>query len=204
MIMNTGKLLLTSTGLSSENIAKRFQSFFADPGSQAVAIVTTAAEGKDKNKYSQLAKRQFEEMGFTKIDFVDLEAEPDRDFSSYGVIYVCGGNTFKLLKFAREANFKISIENLLSRGGVYVGVSAGSIIVGPSINIANEVEPDPNDIGLEDLTGFNITDLIILPHYSSEVEEETNVFEKRYGVIVERLNNSQAALLENAEKTIVE
>jgi dipeptidase E len=202
--MNTGKLLLTSTGLSSENVAKRFQSFFTDSGSQAVAIVTTAADDKEQNKYSQLAKKQFEEMGFTKIDFVDLEAEPGRDFSSYGVIYVCGGNTFKLLKFAREANFKTSIENLLSRGGVYVGVSAGSIIVGPSINIANEVEPDQNDISLEDLTGFNITDLIILPHYSPEVEEETKVFEKKYGVTVDRLNNSQAAFLENGEKTIVE
>jgi dipeptidase E len=202
--MNTGKLLLTSTGLSSENIAKRFQSFFTDHGGQTVAIVTTAAEGKEQNKYSQLAKKQFEEMGFIKVDFVDLEAEPSRNFSSYGVIYVCGGNTFKLLKFAREASFKTSIENLLSRGGVYVGVSAGSIIVGPSINIANEVEPDPNDIGLKDLTGFNITDLIILPHYSPEVEEETKAFEKKYGVIVERLNNYQAALLEDGEKIIVE
>lgn len=202
--MKLGKLLLTSTGLSPKNIAKRFQNFFANPGSQAVVIVTTAAEGKDQNKYSQLAKKQFEEMGFTKIDFVDLEVEPNKDFSSYGVIYVCGGNTFKLLKFAREANFKTSIENLLSQGGVYVGVSAGSIIVGPSINIANEVEPDPNDIGLEDLTGFNITDLIILPHYSPEVEEETKSFEKKYGVNVERLNNSQAVLLENGEKIIVE
>jgi len=70
--MNTGKLLLTSTGLSSENIAKRSQSFFTDPKNQSVAIVTTAAEGKEQNKYSQLAKKQFEEMGFTKIDFIDL------------------------------------------------------------------------------------------------------------------------------------
>lgn len=202
--MNTGKLLLTSTGLSSENIAKRFQSFFPDPGSYAVAIVTTAAEGKEQNKYSQLAKKQFEEMGFTKIDFIDLETEPTTNFSSYGVIYVCGGNTFKLLKFAREANFQFSIDNLLKRNGVYVGVSAGSIIVGPSIDIANEVEPDPNDIGLEDLTGFNITNLIILPHYSPEVEEETKVFETKYRVTVERLNNSQSVLIENGVKTIVE
>lgn len=204
MIMNTGKLLLTSTGLSSENIAKRFQSFFTDPGSQAVAIVTTASEDKEQNKYSQLAKKQFEGMGFTKIDFIDLETEPATNFSSYGVIYVCGGNTFKLLKFAREANFQSSIDDLLKRNGVYVGVSAGSIIVGPSIDIANEVEPDPNDIGLEDLTGFNITNLVILPHYSPEIEEETKTFETKYGVIVERLNNSQAVLIENGGKTIIE
>ncbi len=202
--MNTGKLLLTSTGLTSENIAKRFQSFFPDPGSEAIAIVTTAAEGKEQNAYSQLAKKQLKEMGFTKIDFVDLETDPTTDFSSYGVIYVCGGNTFKLLKFAREANFQSSIDNLLKRNGVYVGVSAGSIIVGPSTNIANEVEPDPNDIGLKDLSGFNITNLIILPHYSLEIEEETKTFENKYGVIVERLNNSQAVLIENGEKAVIE
>jgi len=202
--MKTGKLLLTSTGLSSENIAKRFRSFFTDAEKQAVAIVTTAAEGKEQNKYSQLAKKQFEEIGFTKINFVDFETEFSKDFSSYGVIYVCGGNTFKLLKFAREANFQSSINDLLKRNGVYVGVSAGSIIVGPSISIANEVEPDPNDIGLEDLTGFNITNLIILPHYSPEIEEETKAFETKYGVTVERLNNSQAVLIENGEKSIIE
>lgn len=195
---------MTSTGLTSENISKRFRSFFTDPKNQAAAIVTTAAEGKEQNKYSQLAKKQFEEMGFVKIDFVDLEIEPAADFSSYGIIYVCGGNTFKLLKFAREANFQSSITNLLKRNGVYVGVSAGSIIVSPSIDIANEVEPDPNDIGLEDLTGFNITNLVILPHYSPEIKEETKAFETKYGVTVERLNNSQAVLIENGEKTIIE
>lgn len=203
-LMNKGFLLLTSTGLSSENIAKKFQSFLKDPTDEAVAIVTTAAEGKEQNKYSQLAKKQFEEMGLAKIDFVDLETEPNKDFSKYGVIYVCGGNTFKLLKFARETNFKSSIENLLKRNGVYIGVSAGSIIVGPSINIANEVEPDSNDVGLEDLTGFNIIDLIILPHYSPEMEIETVNFEKKYGVDVDRINNSQAVLIDNGQKIIVE
>lgn len=202
--MNTGKILLTSTGLSSENVSKKIQNFFTNPGSQAVAIVTTAAEGKEQNKYSQLAKKQFQEMGFTKIDFIDLETDPSTDFSSYGIIYVCGGNTFKLLKFAREANFKTTIENLLGRDGVYVGVSAGSIIVGPSINIANEIEPDLNDMELKDLIGLGISNLIILPHFSPEMESATVDFEKKYGVTVERLNNSQAILIEKGGKTILE
>ena len=202
--MNKGFLLLTSTGLSSENIAKKFQNFFSDLNNQFVAIVTTAAEGKDQNKYSQLAKKQFESMGFVNVDFVDLETEPNKNFSQYTVIYVCGGNTFKLLKFTREADFGLSIKSLLERGGVYVGVSAGSIIVGPSISIAGEVEPDPNDVGLENLNGFGIIDLIILPHYSPEAEEETKAFEAKHGVIVERLSNSQAVLIENGEKIIIE
>lgn len=202
--MSAGFIFLTSTGLSSELVTERFKGLFSDYKNHAVAIVTTAAEEKENNKYAQLAKKQFGEMGFLRIDFIDLETEPEKDFAEYDIIYVCGGNTFKLLKFAREANFKTSIENLLKRNGIYIGVSAGSIIVGPSIDIANEVEPDPNEIGLEDLTGFGITNLIVLPHYSPEIEEETKTFEARHGVTVERLNNSQAALIENGEKTIIE
>ena len=203
-LMNKGFLLLTSTGLTSPHIYEKFRSIVANPKNQPVAIITTAAEGKENNKYSQLAKKQFESLGFVSVDFIDLETQPEKDLSSYGIIYVCGGNTFKLLKFARKANFKLSIEKLLERNGIYIGVSAGSIIVSPSINIANEVKPDPNDIGLEDLTGFNITNLIILPHYSPEMETETANFEKKYGVIVERLNNSHAILIDNGEKTFVE
>ncbi len=203
-LMNKGFLLLTSTGLTSPNIYEKFRSFVSDPQKQSVAIITTAVEDKENNKYSQLAKKQFESLGFVSVDFVDLEMQPEKDFSSYEIIYVCGGNTFKLLKFARNANFKLSIAKLLERNGIYIGVSAGSIIVGPSINIANEVEPDTNDVGLEDFRGFEITSLIVLPHYSPEMETETANFEKKYGVIVERLNNSQAILINHGEKTFIE
>lgn len=202
--MNKGFIFLTSTGLSSENVSLKFRSLVPNSKDISVAIITTAAEGKSENKYSQLAKKQFEEIGFVTVDFVDLETEPQKDFSSYGVIYVCGGNTFKLLQFARDADFKSSIEKLLERGGIYIGVSAGSIIVGPSIAIAGEIESDENDVGLEDLTGFGITDLIILPHYAPEIEEGVIAFENKYSVKVQRLNNSQAILIENDQETLVE
>ena len=202
--MSKGFIFLTSTGLSSEAVAKRFKSLSSDYKNHAIAIVTTAAEEKENNKYAQLAKKQFNEMGFLRIDFIDLETEPDKDFSEYDIIYVCGGNTFKLLKFARETNFKASIESLLKRNGIYIGVSAGSIIVGPSIEIAGEVSADKNEVDIVDFTGFGITNLIVLPHYSPEVEEETKAFEAKHRVIVERLSNSQAVLIENGEKTIIE
>jgi dipeptidase E len=202
--MNYGVLLLTSTGLSFEKVHKKIKMMFSAGERRSVAIITTAAEGKENNKYSQLAKKQFEDIGFDIVDFVDLENELEKDFSSYGIIYVCGGNTFKLLKFSKEANLKYSVENLLKRDGIYIGVSAGSIIVGPSITIAGEVSADKNDIGLEYLTGLSITDLIVLPHYSSEMEEETKAFEVKYGVNVERVSNSQAILVENGQKTIIE
>jgi len=202
--MDSGILLLTSTGLSSKAIIERFKALVFDYKKSSVAIVTTAAEEKENNTYAQLAKKQFSEMGFLRIDFVDFETESAKDFTKYDIIYVCGGNTFKLLKFARNVNFKDSIKDLLKRNGIYIGVSAGSIIVGPSIEIAGEVVLDKNEVGLENLTGFGITNLIVLPHYSPEIEKEVKTFEIEHSVLVERISDSQAVLIENRIKSIIE
>ncbi|QQS22554.1 hypothetical protein IPM19_02885 [bacterium] len=88
--MVKGFIFLTSTGFSSEPVIKRFKGSFLNYINYSVAIVTTAAEEKENNKYAQLAKEQFVEMGFSHIDFIDLETEPDRDFTQYAIIYVCG------------------------------------------------------------------------------------------------------------------
>lgn len=202
--MKSGTLLLTSTGISSPNVLNKFLEIIGDTKNKQVAIVTTAAEGKEVNKYSQLAHKQFVAFGFSNVDFVDLEANPTKDLSPYDVVYVCGGNTFKLIKFAREANFKNSVESLLKKGGVYIGVSAGSIIIGPSVKIANEVQPDPNIVGLNDFAGFGIINTTVMPHYSLEIEEQVNRFENKYNVIIDRIDNSQAILVQEGHKTIIE
>jgi dipeptidase E len=201
--MITGTLLLTSAGLSTENLKNKFLDVVKDFENKRIAIVTTAANGKENHKYSQSTMKLFTSMNFV-CDFVDLETEPDIDFSKYGIIYVCGGNTFFLLKFARETNFKKSVTDLLSRGGLYIGVSAGSIIPCRSVDIANEVEPDPNLIGMTDFTGLGITNLVIHPHYVLESENELKDFEKRHNVEVTRLTNSQAVIIQGDLASIVE
>ena len=40
---------------------------------------------------------------------------------------VCGGSTKHLISRMVEINFKKSVENYLKNGGIYVGVSAGSV-----------------------------------------------------------------------------
>ncbi|MEK7552693.1 MAG: Type 1 glutamine amidotransferase-like domain-containing protein, partial [Patescibacteria group bacterium] len=75
--------------------------------------------------------------------------------------------------------------------------------VGPSIKIANEIHADKNEVCLTDFSGFNIVDLIIFPHYSSDLEEEIKSFENRNKTAVERINNSQAIVIENGKKTVI-
>jgi len=54
--MKQGVIILTSTGLSAEPVRSAAESFFNLLNSKSVAIVTTAAEGKENHRYSRLAK----------------------------------------------------------------------------------------------------------------------------------------------------
>jgi len=200
----SGIIFLTSTGLSSKNVYDKFKEIADSKSLKKVVIITTASSDKENNQYSQLALSQLKSIGFDVLDFYDFENEGLKDLSQYDVIYVCGGNTFKLMKFAREMNFDKEVESLLKRGGAYIGVSAGSLVVGPSIKIAGEIHPDVNEVNLTDFKGFNIIDLIIFPHYSSEFEEEIKSFETKNNVKIERLTNSQAILVKDGEKTLIE
>ncbi len=198
-----GTILLTSTGLYSPNVFNGFKNILEVKDFKKAVIITTASSEKKGNKYIQSAVLELKSAGIDVVDFYDFEDDGPKDLSSYDVIYVGGGNTFRLLKFARDVNFNKSIDFLLRKGGVYIGVSAGSLIVGPSIQIANEVHPDKNEVGMTDFTGFNTVEIIIFPHYSLDLEEEIKSFEERNNVTIDRIDNSQAILIENGEKILI-
>ena len=200
---HSGTIFLTSTGLSSKNVYDKFIEIKNSKDLKKVIMITTASTDKENNQYNQIGLSQLKSAGVEFVDFYDFESDKPKDLSPYDVIYVCGGNTFKLVKFARHANFDKDIKSMLERGGLYIGVSAGSLIVGPSIQIANDVHPDKNEVGLTDFTGFNIVDLIIFPHYSRDIEEEIKLFEEKNNVKVVRIDNSHAILIEGSEKTLI-
>src|SRR3989338_7884404 len=87
-----GIIILTSTGLSNNAVRQAAERFFSLLSNKSVAIITTAADGKENDKYSKLAESQFRELGFTAVDFIDFEFSPGVKLDNYNVMYVCGGN----------------------------------------------------------------------------------------------------------------
>ncbi len=196
-----GTIILTSTGLSGSKVAAQFLKLAQDNGYESVAIVTTASPDKADNKYAKLTTKQLNDAGLHDITFVDLETDPTYDFSSHNVIFVMGGNTFYLLKFARQANFVNSIKDLLKRGGCYVGISAGSILVGTSLALSEDVGGDSNDVGLIDLSGLNLVPFIIVPHYEPDMESIIQEYEKHNPTPVERLRDGEAIVVDDVGDT---
>ena len=53
-----------------------------------------------------------------------------------------------------------------------------------------------NIVKLKDLTGLNLTDTFIYPHYTNEVEDKIKKFENKYQCKVGRLNDNQSVIIE--------
>lgn len=70
----------------------------------------------------------------------------------------------------RKCNFEKIIRKLLKSGKVYIGVSAGSIVVGKTIQTAVWGK-DKNLVNLKNLKGLNLVPFDIFCHYQPEDAE---------------------------------
>ena len=79
-----------------------------------------------------------------------------------------GGNTFYLLDIIRKYEFDKTIKKAIEGGAIYIGSSAGSIIMGNSIEYA--LPFDENNVDMKDYTGLKMVDGIIIPHANRKID----------------------------------
>lgn len=167
------KLLLTSTGLTHPEVVGEFLKLIERPvGDVAVGFVPVAARTESEIKYIQAAKQELIDLGTKKIIDINFSAGDEDKLKQCDVMYVCGGNTFHLLNEIRNKSFDDVITEFIQDGKLYVGVSAGTIVVTPSIEVA-QIEPaDENDVGLTNFAGLSVVDFEISPHTPEVVSYE--------------------------------
>lgn len=205
------KLFLTSEGLQ-KNLVADFKKLVGPKKRVKIAFIPTAAHGESGNKdWLEEDKRNLASINASVFE-VDLDkisgSELKSELEKADVIWVNGGNTFYLLDRVRKSGFDKMIKPLL-KTRIYAGVSAGSIIAGPSIEIcATKIIKDENKIGLKVLTGLNLVDFVVLPHVDDTSvtphPELVPEFEKKAGYSVIPLSNKQAVIYIDGKKKIVE
>lgn len=200
------KLLLTSTGLASQNITNQFLQIIDKPVSQIkIVFVPTASRSEEELKYVDESKKELLSLGVLENNIKTLDLDRSvlfQEVENFDVIYICGGNTFYLLKKVRETGFDKVIIKFAKTDKLYFGVSAGSILVCPNIGIASPF--DENDVNLTDLTGLNLTDVIVSPHYKDEEKTIIDDFKKKSQYEVVPLTDNQALLVLDGQTKIVE
>ena len=132
----------------------------------SVLCIPTAAYAQDNRDWlePQIAPLRDQAGDYREIDLAELsEHDLEQAMKGWDIIYVTGGNTYYLLEQAVRTGFAQSLAGHFARGGVYVGVSAGSVLTCPSIEYIKDMD-DPDKASLDNYTGLNLVDCYILPN----------------------------------------
>ncbi len=115
---------------------------------------------------------ELEDVQLPYIEMVRSGAElAKKNFSDYSVVFIGGGNTYKLLKELKESGAFVKLRTYLEQGGVAFGGSAGAIIFGEDLESCNL--DDPNEVGLTDTAGMDVLHGVsLLCHFTSREKEE--------------------------------
>lgn len=122
-------------------------------------------------------KEEISSIDIPAIEMVKtFEQLEKKDLSKYSLIYIGGGNTYKLLNGIKKTNIYDKLKEYILNNGILYGSSAGTVIFGKSIDIIEVM--DENGINLTDTNGFNfLNNISIFVHYTnykSKFSEEEN------------------------------
>lgn len=125
------KILLTSTGFENDNIKNKFLELLnCNIANAKILFIITAANDPEAVRIlskclGDLTGCDIPDENITIYDMHKLLSQDE--INKYNAIYVCGGSTKYLVDRIAELNFKPSIDKYIENGGIYVGVSAGSV-----------------------------------------------------------------------------
>ena len=127
---------------------------------------------------------KFKEMGINVFSLVE-GYQFDRDID---IVFVRGGNTTRLIHYLRKFNQFEKVKELVEKQGVvYIGSSAGSVLVGTDTEYCLRSEPYEEDVksefGEDSLKGFGWINKKVIVHCSKyrlcwgfEMENEKDLF----------------------------
>ena len=115
---------------------------------------------------------ELKDLEVPHIDMVrSAEELAGKELSAYSVLFIGGGNTFKLLYDIKRCGMFEKIREYLENGGVAFGGSAGAIIFGEDLESCQL--DDPNEVDLKETSGYDVLKGIsLLCHYTSRIVEE--------------------------------
>lgn len=201
-------LLLTSAGFRTPELQKDLLKILPKSPSQIkVAHILTASKVSPDRAFVDRERKVLSDIGFNAEE-VDIEGKYPQELrnllGSKDIIYVQGGNTYYLLKHVRESGFDGVVKDLIEKGVIYIGVSAGSYIACPTIEMTTWKSSDDDRFGVTDLTGMGLVPFLVCVHYNREKYREglaEGIKASKYPVKI--LTDEQALLVRDGEVKLI-
>jgi dipeptidase E len=188
------RLLLTSDGLSSRKIRKEFLKLLDKPADETRVLVMHTANTRRRWRTVRRIAEGLKDLGIRKENILLVNIRHDAPRApGFDVFYALGGNTYYILDRVRKTGFGSVIKKAVGQGKLYIGLSAGSMIVHKTIEFAGwGTDRGDNEIGLRDLRGLNLTDVAIFPHCNKKRSKGVALFRKNTPYPIVGLKDGQA------------
>ena len=147
------------------------------------------------DSYYDTMKKIYKDLGCTPVYLKksNLVNNPDivkQKIEDADIIYICGGDTVKLLDHVKEYNIEKLLLDAYNKGTVIAGMSAGAILAsnkGFSDSLITRGESE----NYEFIKGLNFVDINFCPHYNTDPKKKDDL-EKYLSK-----NNEEVYCLEN-------
>ncbi|WP_066507507.1 Type 1 glutamine amidotransferase-like domain-containing protein [Abyssisolibacter fermentans] len=157
-------------------------------------IFIPSATTRSQVEYYEFFRKQMLIYGLINVEYVDLYKDWKR-VSDAKVIYIAGGNTYKLMDIMNKSGFS---QYLIKehKEKIIIGNSAGAVVLGKSIETSN----DSDIIGLDNKKGLNIVDFSVCPHYNEDKKDRLNNLSKMLKHRVIGLTEKSGLIIDNDNK----
>lgn len=201
------KMLLVSMFQNVANILKRVEPNLKN---RTVTYIPTASIVEKLGFFTKIGKWKLKRMGLI-VDELEISTLPYETIKSKleenDFIYVAGGNTFFLLQeLKRTGADKVLIQEI-NKGKLYIGESAGAIVVAPDIGYSAEMDNVEKASELKDYLGLNLIDFYVVPHYKNwEMGKAAEKIISTYSTSIHLkvIRDNQAILIENGNVEILD
>ncbi len=180
---------------------------------KSVAIIANAGDLATDQERKEGVQRQIDrlkDLGFLGEevdlrDYFNKEKELEEKLSSFGMVWVRGGNTFLLRRAFKQSGFDNIIKKFLAEDKiVYAGYSAGVCILAPSLrglHIVDHPELITDKYDKEVIwEGLGILPYSVAPHYKSDHPESADVDKE---VVYMEENNIPYKTLRDGEVVVI-
>lgn len=167
-------------------------------------VLYIPAEEKLNRDYSK-KESQFKAMGFDKVIvypigyFYDDTINKRELFNSVHAVCLGGGNTILFNYLLKKRGLYPYIIESAQQNKFIIGISAGGIVLSPTVAFAIDVDGNPLDEN--DFSAMNILPFVPKPHYNKYVafEHRCKWFEKYSGKKIVRFTDDEYVMFDGNE-----
>ena len=152
----------------------------------------------DRKAYAAKAQERLRKMGLALTSVHDV-SNMLRAIAEAEVIFVGGGNTFRLLRGLYDQDLLDPIRRAVAAGTLFIGSSAGAIVAGPTLKTTKDMPVvQPPSFQALGLVPFQIS-----PHYLDPDPSSTHMGETQEERIMQFLEENEAPVVGLREGSIL-